>query len=175
MTGNNSFSSPNPSLEEITAAAVGLENAYEEAQDGAKTKKILLRQCDSKLKGLIRILAAYVQNVSAGEVHIILSSGFDVKRRKTTPIPATNPTRLRGEATNHEGEVIIRWDRADGARSYIAEMSTDGVIWKLCGVATRAKMIISGLLEGSKVFFRVASIGSLGQSGWSDASAVRVL
>ena len=174
MDGNKHFSSPNPSLEEIATAATALENAYEAAQNGGKSEKILLRQCSSELIGLIKRLAGYVQSVSAGEEHIIDSSGFDIKRPGGAPVPTENPTGVRGKATNHPGEVIIRWNTTVGARSYTAEMSIDGTSWKPCGVSTRTRLLVSGLPEGSKPLFRVSAIGPLGQSGWSHPGAVRV-
>jgi len=174
MDGNTYFSSPNPPLADVTAAATALENAYEEAQDGSRTKRLLLRQCESTLDGLIKTLGAYVQSASAGDEAVIVSSGFEARRGTTTPVPAANPSGVRGKATIHAGEVAIRWNGASSARSYIAEMSVDGIAWIKCGVATKTRMIVQGLLSGSKPYFRIAAIGPLGQSGWSDPGAVRV-
>ena len=174
IDGNKHFTSPNPSLEEISAAATALENAYEDAKDGSKVQKIALRQCTSVLIGLIKSLGAYVQSVSAGEEDIIASSGFDIRRQRTAPLPTDTPGSVRGRATEHPGEIVLRWAAAAGAKSYIAQMSTDGANWTICGVSTKTRLVVSGLPEGSKAFFRVSAIGTLGQSGWSDPGAVRV-
>jgi len=174
MDGNKHFSSPNPSLEVVSAAATALENAYEAAQNGGKSERILLQQCSSELTGLIKMLAGYVQSVSAGEEQVIDSSGFEVRRKRAVSAPMENPAGVRGKATNHAGEILLRWNPAVGARSYTAEVSIDGMIWKPCGVATKSRLLVTGLPEGSKPLFRVAAIGPLGQSGWSDPGAVRV-
>ena len=174
MDGNTHFSSPNPSLEVVSAAATALENAYEAAHNGGKSEKILLRRCRSELSGLIKMLAAYVQSVSAGEEHVIDSSGFDIKRKRAVSAPTENPIGVRGKATNHAGEVLLRWTPAAGAKSYAVEVNIDGTSWKPCGITTRSRLIVSGLPEGSKPLFRIAAIGALGQSGWSDPGAVRV-
>lgn len=174
MDGNTLFSSPKPALAEITAAAAALENAYEDAHDGTKADKIRLRERESELIGFVKQLGAYVQSASGGEAEVILSSGFELKRETTTRVPASNPAHVRGKATIHAGEVIIRWDAASGAKSYVAEMSTDGINWKACGMTTSRKLTVSGLEGGSKPLFRVAGVGPLGQSGWSEPGAVRV-
>jgi hypothetical protein len=174
MEGNSNFSNPNPALAESAAATTALENAYEEARDGSRLKKIEMQLRDSELKGLIKLLGAYVQNISGGEEAIIVSSGFDAKRARSAPVAADNPTGVHGNATNHAGEVMIRWDKTIGAKSYIAEMSIDGATWTSCGASTSTKLVVGGLVGGSKPLFRIAAIGSTGLSGWSEPGAVRV-
>ncbi len=69
-----------------------------------------------------------------------------------------------------EGEVLLSWTHITNARIYAVERSEDnGATWTSCGTSTKAKMEIPGLTVGSKPLFRVAGIGALGQSEWSDA------
>jgi hypothetical protein len=174
MEGNTSFSNPVPTLAAVAEAANALENAYEAALDGSRSAKVKLHQCESVFMGLMKMLAAYVLIASEGEEHIIVSSGFEVKRDNRTPVVPGNPSNVRGTATIRAGEVIIRWDKASGARAYTAQVSTDGATWTYCGVSTRTSLVVSGLASGSKPLFRVAAICRLGQSGWSAPGAVNV-
>jgi hypothetical protein len=55
------------------------------------------------------------------------------------------------------------------------EMSTDGgLTWESRGTVTKGRMIVSGLPTGTKPWFRIAAIGTLGQSDWSDAAQGKV-
>ena len=175
MDGNVHFPGPNPTLAEVAAATLALENAYDKAQDRGRTAIAMLRQCEAAFDGIIKMLGAYVQIASAGDEAIIVSSGFEAVRRGTpTSAPTTNPCNVRGKNTWRPGEVIIRWNAANGAKIYIAQMSSDGSVWIECGTSTQTKLIVSGLVRGTKPLFRVIALGRLGYSGWSEPCAVDV-
>jgi hypothetical protein len=174
MEGNTYFSDPSPTLAAVAEAINALETAYEAALDGSRPAKVELRECESVFNGLMKRLAVYVQHVSEGNEKIIVSSGFEAKRTPSTPVEPTNPSNVRGKATIHSGEVIVRWDKANGARVYTTEVCADGTTWTPCGVSTKTSLVVSGLLSGSKPRFRIAAIGPTGQSGWSEPGAVFV-
>ena len=174
MEGNTFFSNPSPTLAAVTEAINALENAYEAALYGSRPAKVELRECESVFNGLMKRLAVYVQHVSEGNERIIVSSGFEAKRVTSIPVEVTNPSNVRGKPTIHSGEVIVRWDKANGARVYTTELCADGTTWTPCGVSTKTSLVVSGLLSGSKPQFRVAAIGPTGQSGWSEPGAVFV-
>ena len=169
MDGNVSFSNPVPSLTEVSKAADALENAYEEALNGGKLQIAQQRQCESVLDTLIVSLAGYVQSASFGDETVIISSGFDVHKDRSPVRNIGTPQNISGKAGAKDGEVAVSWDRVPGAKAYNIQMSPDGNnSWTFCGTATRSQFLCTGLDSGSKCFFRVAAIGPLGQSGWSD-------
>jgi len=78
---------------------------------------------------------------------------------------------LSATAGDHEGEVDLAWDGVAGARSYVIEKSADpptATSWGHGGVATKSRASINGLTPGTRYWFRVAAVGTNGQSGWSD-------
>ena len=176
MNGNAHFTNPSPSLAEVSTAIDDLERAYEEALNGGKMQIARMRQCDSVLYSLIVTMAAYVQTVSRGDEAIILSSGFDVKSDKTVRAQTEAPLNINGKAGEHEGEVSLVWDPVPGAKAYNIQVSRDSMTgWTYCGSSTKRRTVIGGLESGAKCYFRVASIGQQGQSGWSDPGIGKAL
>jgi len=89
--------------------------------------------------------------------------------------PATEnpaqPAALSATAGNHEGEIDLAWDTVNGARSYVIEKSGDPptvTSWGNSGVSTKSRATLNGLTPGTRYWFRVAAVGTGGQSGWSD-------
>lgn len=86
-------------------------------------------------------------------------------------IAATAPTGLTASEGDHDGTLDLHNDRAKGARSYVYEMSLDpptATSWKHAAVSPKSSVTISGLVSGTRYWFRVAAITASGQSGWSD-------
>ncbi len=176
MDANENFPNPEPPLAELITAANVLEKAYEEALNGGRIQIAAMRQSAAVLNMLVVSLAGYVQCVSRGDESIILSSGFEVQNPKSPSRAASTPEHVNGAFGNHEGEVELRWNKVRGSKAYNIEISLDGLSdWKPCGTATRARLFLKGLESGVKYFFRVAAIGPLGQSGWSDPGLAKAL
>ena len=176
MDANSLFPSPQPALAEISTGAAALEQAYEEALNRGRIEVAAMKQLESILKNLIVSLAGYVQSISRGDEAVILSSGFDVQADKSRPGEIATPSNINGAIGRREGEVFLNWDRVPGAKAYHVQMSRDGLNdWTPCGSATRSRMRLSGLDSAARYFFRVAAIGPLGQSGWSDPGVGRTL
>jgi len=71
----------------------------------------------------------------------------------------------------HEGEVNLFWKAVPNTRSYTIEASQDpatGASWTQVGIATSASKLIENLTSGKRYWFRVAAVGTVGQSGWSE-------
>jgi hypothetical protein len=79
-----------------------------------------------------------------------------------------------GSATNRAGEVIVRWGKAAAARLYTVQISDEGTTWKDIGLTGKTRMVVTGLVSGSKPLFRIAALGAAGQSGWSEPGGIYV-
>jgi hypothetical protein len=78
---------------------------------------------------------------------------------------------LRATAGNREGEIDLTWKKVGNSRSYIIQISPDPPAadsWGHAETVTVSYKTIQNLTSGKKYWFRVAAIGSLGQSGWSE-------
>ena len=116
-------------------------------------------------------LAAYVESVSGDDEAKIMSAGMDVRAVATTSNELSAPEGLMATASDHDGEIDLQWNSVNGARSYLIERSADpptAESWQHEAVSTRSSATIEGLTSGTKYWFRVASVGAQGQSGWSN-------
>jgi hypothetical protein len=174
LTGNANFPSPQPTLAAVTTSINDLDAAYaasQKARQEAKTRTSEQNQKEDAFNQVLTQLAAHVESMSGGDESKIMSAGMDVRSAASAPSQLSTPEGLMATAGDHEGEIDLQWNSVDAARSYEIERSADPPTtesWKHETVSTRSSATIQGLTSGTKYWFRVASIGAQGQSGWSD-------
>jgi hypothetical protein len=179
LTGNTNFTSPHPTLAEMTAAIDSLKTADDDAQAARRTAKRLTAARDHEeddLDQLVTQLVGYVESVSGGDEALIMSAGLETRSDPTTDTSAPDaPETLATTTGNHDGEVELSWDTVRGARSYVIERTTDPQAgpWTHAGVTPRSSLIVEGLESGKRYYFRVAAVTLNGQSPWSN-HAVKV-
>ena len=174
MTNNPNFASPHPPLADITLPLSTLDDAYNAhqiAKTDARTKASAADDAEIQVDRLLRKLAAYVESIADTDETIIASAGMQTKASRTTPSIVVAPQALSATAGDHEGEIDLSWRKVDNAKSYIIQTSPDppsAESWSHADTTTVASKTIQNLTSGKKYWFRVAAIGSLGQSGWSE-------
>jgi hypothetical protein len=162
MTGNPYFTTPNPALADVGKAADELEKAYNESRGHDKTKIAAMRMRRTELLSLIGQLAAYVQQVSAGDTEQILSSGFDV-RNKNTPhsdtAGKTDNLQLKDGSTS--GKATASWNAADNAVLYSLRYSLTGDFTdaQFAGITSKTHKEIGTFKPGTKVWVEVTALG----------------
>jgi hypothetical protein len=177
MTGNANFPTPAPTLASIGTAATALETAYNAAQTArqvAKSKTAAIETPDASLNLLLAQLANYVENTSGGDPAKIDSSGFTTRDVPSGPIGAlTPPASFEVTPSDSSGAVNLNWAKVRGAKSYIVERATDAgtLVWGSPATTTKSKIEVAGLNSGTKYWFRVAGIGSVGQGPWSSETS----
>src|SRR5918912_1221168 len=73
---------------------------------------------------------------------------------------------LSASAGDRDGEMDLRWDKVERARSYVIEFSPDPptpTSWTHGAVSTKSQFTLGGLTSGTRYWFRVAAVGPLGQ------------
>ena len=174
MINNPNFSSPHPALSEVTDALAGLEQNYalvQAARADVKAKTTTLDDSDSKVNQVLAQLAAYVESIAGTDEKIITSAGLSTKASRSTPSFLSPPQALSATAGDHEGVIELSWKKVPNARSYTIQMSPDPPTaegWTKAAIATASARTIENLTSGKRFWFRVAAIGALGQSGWSE-------
>ena len=173
MTGNPKFTTPNPSLTDMTTEVDDLETKIQAALDGGKAKKTAVRLQKLKVLGMVSALRAYVQTTSLGDLMTILSSGFDVRGHGIINIldPPSNVRVVFGKAP---GQLIVRWGGVKHRTGYKVQMSediTDPAAWKDApdGDTGKVRLEIKGLVSGKVYWFRVLTKSTAGYSGPSVA------
>jgi hypothetical protein len=177
LTGNADFASPQPALADVTASVNALETAYNEAQvarQEAKAKTSAQGQKEEEVDHILSQLASYIDSASGGDETKIKNAGLDVRSTSgasTSGGSSTAPAALEATASDYDGQIDLRWERVEKAKSYLIEKSPDpptGTSWSQAAVVTKARASVSGLTSGTKYWFRVAAVTTSGQSAWSD-------
>jgi hypothetical protein len=145
--------------------------AHQIAKTDARTKASAADDAEIQVDRLLRKLAAYVESIADTDETIIASAGMQSKALRTTPSIVVAPQALSATASDHEGEIDLNWRKVDNAKSYVIQISPDpptAESWSHAETTTVTNKTIQKLISGKKYWFRVAAIGSLGQSGWSE-------
>ena len=172
MTGNADFPTPDPALAAVTTAADDLETAYngsQVARQDSQEKTTTMYDKKEAISKLVTRLGLYVENTSGGDEAIIQGAGMDVRATTGASGPPAVPQALSATAGDMEGEIDLQWEPESRAKSYIIQQSIDPPgTWSQAGVVTKSKHSVQNLTSGDKYWFRVAAVGTAGQSGWSD-------
>lgn len=174
LTGNPSFPNPQPALDAVTTALDELEasNADLQASRQSTTAKTSINhQKEDAVEAILRQLAGFVESVSGDDEPKILSAGMSVRSAATPTHVHEVPAALGLTGGDHEGQLDAHWDTVKGAKSYVIQQSTEptnAASWVHAAVSPKSSATISGLVSGTRYWFRVAAVMSGGQSGWSD-------
>jgi Fibronectin type III domain len=174
MTDNASFPNPSPSLAEVTTSLDELATAYaavQTAKSEVTTRVVAQDNAETKVDQTLTKLAGYVESVAGNDEGIITKAGMEIKASRSTPALPVAPQALTATAGDRDGEINLSWKPVSNARSYTIEASTDPAnptSWTHVGIATSGSKVITNLKAGTRYWFRVASIGVMGQSGWSE-------
>lgn len=174
MTGNASFTTPNPALASITAAVNNLSTATADLVAARKTveaKMSAVALAESALDSLLTQEGNYVENITNGDEAKILSAGMDVKREASSTILPDKVASVNATIGDSAGEIDLSWDKVSGAKSYVVETALsemNPLEWKHMVVSTRSKAEVGTLKTGTSYHIRVAAVGSAGQGPWSD-------
>lgn len=175
MTGNAEFATPTPALAAVHTAIIAVIGANAAVEANAGPVQHQARRVAVKaLGGLIRQLASYVQNTSAGDEDIILSSGFAVRRRATPRGELPTPTGLFSRPANREGRATLKWTPDRGADTYHVKQSDSDAPgnWVLVASTTKSTCHVDGLTPGTFYWFAVSAIGAAGETSLSEPCRV---
>lgn len=167
LDGNAAFPNPLPPLAEFQTIIdeLAAANAAVEA-NGGKAEHTAKRVSEQRVRGAIKSLAAYVQNVSGGDATLIKSTNFEVAKRGKPYGELNPPAKLLSVFTTTTGRVALRWKREAGCDLHHVFMSTsaDPYNWQLIGSTTKSRFDANDLQPGTFYYFAVSAIGAAGES-----------
>ena len=171
MTGNLHFATPAPGLAVVQTALAEFSTAVNDAADGGVALTAIKNAKRGVLVALLRQLASYVQVTCAGDMAVLLTSGYPIQKPQRTPIgvlPA--PTNVVVTFGNRSGELSASAAPVTGAAIYNWRLTTAAAPNVVVQTAqtTAASNTFSGLTPGVVYTTEVNVVGSAGPSDWSD-------
>ena len=176
MTGNGDFSTPDPALATLTANAAAMSTLIAQRDAllaEAQEQTLLIRSARDTLEGNLTTEGAYVQARVAA-----LSGPLDPAWRKARIVgagmqPADDPapvgpmpkiTGLVATQGDGDGMIDLHWNPVKrGLNSYVIERTTDPAGqtgWANAEVVTKSSLTLSGLVSGTRYWFRARAIGA---------------
>jgi hypothetical protein len=174
MTNNANFSTPHPPLSDVSASLATLEQAHtllQSAKAEVKAKTTAQIDAENKVDRILAQLGAYVESIAGTDQKIITSAGLETRISRSSPFVVSAPTGLITTAGDHDREIDLSWKKVPYAKSYTVQFSPDPPTpdsWTHATISTASSVTIENLTSGQRYWFRVAAIGAMGQSGWSE-------
>jgi hypothetical protein len=166
------FVTPPLTMAELNTRLDSLISAIAAAEDGGKTSRLELQEAVKDMKNALRLLAAYVYQVSEGNASIINMAGMDTKKQGPGIIPEVfAPENVRTHYTRNRGEVKLLWNSIRNANNYTVQMTETPDAensWKTVANPSRSSFLIRGLVSKSQIYLRVSTNAAAGSSGWSE-------
>jgi len=121
--------------------------------------------------GMLRQLAAYVEDMAKGDASVIAMSGFKVVQRGPSPRQPLAKTVIEAILNEVSGQLLLRLNPQSNAFGYEGRMSTDGgKTYQPIGTFPQARrVVVPNLTPGTTYTFIFRALGgSTGAGDWSD-------
>jgi hypothetical protein len=182
LTGNATFTTPNPTLVALGTLITTAQTktaAYNTARAALQT---LLDDRDAAVEALragLRAEAAYVENVSGGDPVKIQSAGMAVRAGNAPVGSLGQVSNLAVAAGDDDGELDATWDPVRGAKSYQVQTCADPITpagWKDAAPVSKSRKALTNLPSGVRTWVRVRAIGAKEENNgaWSDPAVKTV-
>jgi hypothetical protein len=177
MTSNAHFPNPSPSLADISAKRAELESETIQSISGDRHAILRRNMKSDELKQLLRALSGYITMIAQGNGSIIVSSGFEIRRKSNPTGPLARPVNLKARRSDHTGRVKLQWTPVKNAINCQIEMTTtdpteEKTEWATAGITSKSKIIIGNLVPGNYYWFRVKAFGRRHESGYSQPTII---
>ena len=174
MTGNPNFTTPKPSLADVTTAIDDFNSSMTEAATGDHAAVELKNQKRAQLSLLLYQLGTYVQLTSNGDAAKMLDAGFKISKDPAPIGPLPKPTGFFA-LPKGKGEMQVGLDRIPGARMYQYEYKEPSAAgWTLL-TNSKSKVLMTELPSGKEYLFRVLPMGASEIREYSDEVSSFVL
>jgi hypothetical protein len=174
MTGNANFLTPNPSLAAVGTATTDLSGAItarDNSFEAAKAATVTLHAKIAAYKLIMTQLAAYAENVTAGDAVKLESGGFELR---ATPEPIGQLPQvedLKLTINGFPGRLHARWKALKGAASYDVQISATPATessWTNVAGSSKSFTTVEELTSGTRMYVRVRGIGKSPAGPWSE-------
>lgn len=175
MTGNSKFPNSPVDLAVLKTNLDSLSALISEAADGSKKVIAKKNQQREVVIGMLRLLARYVEVVSANDSTAFQTSGFQLaSKTKAQFVPLSEKIRKIDRGAN-SGQVLVWIQPVRKAGSY--ELRYGPAVnggaptnWTTQGVLmVKSPAVLTGLMPGTTYLFQARALLKEGYTDWSDS------
>lgn len=175
MDGNPNFPSPDPDLADIRAALDDYSQKLAAARKrGGPEQTALKDKSRSVLQELLKRLAFYVSNTAAGDLSVLLSSGFRPTAYPSGGIPPEVITGLRLRDGRQSGHLVLSFapDRQALFYEYRFGTRSDEEVEPQWGenllTTSSRNNVVAPVKAGVRYYVQVRAVNAHGVSDWSE-------
>jgi len=172
LTETPKFAPLAPKATQIKAQVDDFDSFLARMAQGNKQLTVEKNKSRKLLEDLLGSTGLQVQDLSNGDENVILSAGFDVKRKPTPVGLLERPANVVANPGPRRGSLEVSWDVVQNSRLYELEiieyLVTDKSVRQRLST-TKHKLVIDGLIRGQAYSIEVAGAGSDPGRVWSDA------
>lgn len=174
LKDNPSFTNPTPALPDVETALQEYRDALVNAAGKDKAMVSVKNDKRNRLHALLSALANYVTETSQGDKSLLLTTGFELAKGRTTILAP-----IGGMLVNigPPGEAVTRVNRVAGAKAYVHQYTTEpekGESSWVSYTSTDREYRFTNLPSAVKHWFRVIAVGKDNQSV-SSATEARII
>jgi hypothetical protein len=171
LTDNPKFVTLAPKAMQIKTQVEDFDSLLARMAQGNKQLTLAKNQSRNVLENSLGSAAIQVQDLSAGDEELIVSAGFDVKRKPTPVGMLERPDNVKANPGPTRGSLEISWNVVPGAYMYEMEYTesprtADSKTSRIS--TTKHKAVLDSLVRGQAYAIQVAAAGSDPGRVWSD-------
>lgn len=175
MLENSYFESPKPTMKDLKAGLDAFSlNLSVSSRRGSPLDTVTKNESRKSLAKLVASLGHYINEVSNGNLSMLLSTGFPlVKSLSGTQVPKVVKG-LRIKDGRQRGQMVISFTPQTNIRiyrfRYTSKLTEEGkYIWNEEDYFTSSSLnnIIAGLVVGTAYYVSVQAVNSYGAGDWS--------
>jgi hypothetical protein len=164
----------------VAASVTEATDAYTQVE----SLKIALRTAMARRNLTVRVVRDHttaaangIFAATGGDPLALLAAGVGIVKTKQPVGRPAAPAQLRILSTEFEGTVRLRWKRPVRRCTFTIQTTTAPTAtrgWKPAAISLRQTCDVTGLVSGTKYWFRVAATNAHGQGPWSQPVNARV-
>jgi hypothetical protein len=170
LDGNTYFPDLAPNVVTIRERVTTFDVFLAKMADGNKKVTAEKNNARASLADALIETGRLVQNISKGDEVILLSSGYDLKRKPVYVDILDQPENVIIRPGKISGTLDVTWDVVDHARSYEVRFTrlpkTENSVYEKL-TTTKHKITLENLIPGQQYVLQVAGVGPDPRRTWS--------
>lgn len=164
FTGSTLFATPLIPLAELQAQSDALHAAIDDATNGSLIARKVRDAKVDEVRNVLRRTSDYVRLVCDGNAADLAKSGFPLQKHPEPINSVDIPKGLIAKSTDTSGGLMVRWNKAVGARLYrteraVSDPTVGETTWIPVGITSRQRIELSGLEPYAPCWIRVIGVG----------------